>query len=170
VSACLPFHLSVLLHRPITQLPNHHSPSLWNHREGSHSCSSCLVRTSSVNLHIYLTAALRASASLTRPSSCSYLSACAIPAASRNQRLSPLSRPGHRRQPARHSTVVIQHQHPHPTVTLPQPQPHTMHRSNSVSSVSSAASDAEETIQIFIKTVSGDSSTSLPCHSRYLSQ
>jgi hypothetical protein len=36
-----------------------------------------------------------------------------------------------------------------------------MHRSNSISSVSSSASDAEETIQIFIKTVSGDSSTSL---------
>jgi hypothetical protein len=35
-----------------------------------------------------------------------------------------------------------------------------MHRSNSISSVSSSASDAEETIQIFIKTVSGDSSTS----------
>jgi hypothetical protein len=45
-----------------------------------------------------------------------------------------------------------------------------MHRSNSVSSVSSAASDAEETIQIFIKTVSGDSSTFLSCHSRDLSQ
>jgi hypothetical protein len=39
-----------------------------------------------------------------------------------------------------------------------------MRRSNSISSVSSAASDAEETIQIFIKTVSGDSSTSPVTH------
>jgi hypothetical protein len=35
-----------------------------------------------------------------------------------------------------------------------------MHRSDSISSVSSSASDAEETMQVFIKTVSGDSSTS----------
>jgi hypothetical protein len=37
-----------------------------------------------------------------------------------------------------------------------------MRRSDSISSLSSSASDAEETMQVFIKTVSGDSSTFSP--------